>query len=447
MPSHAFSEAPVDPASIVDELLGWLCSAGFHGILGIALGVLAARAMRARHLHWSWAAGVLAVTALARPLHGGWMLTLASASLLASARGRRWHREDLDAGADLAELAARRTGPLDLVRWLALALAARAGGPERIGAARRLHAQELLVGHDEGHRRVSIPLGGETGGTHALVVGATGSGKTVTQTWIAVRAIERGMGAIVLDPKGDGGMREALRMSALAAGRSFLEWTPDGQRVYNPYASGGASEIADKVLAGERFTEPHYLRQAQRYLGHVVRALRATGSQVSLSAIVEHLEPARLELLVRELPESDARATFRYLDSLSPRQQSELAGVRDRLAILAESDLGTWLDPQTTRRPGVRSARRSRQPGGRVLQPRIGQPAAVERDARRRDRAGPPDDRRGIAAKPAADAGRHRRVLRDRGRAGRQAVRPGAICRVQPPAGHAGALRPQARWA
>ena len=29
------------------------------------------------------------------------------------------------------------------------------------------------------------------------------------------------------------------------------------------------------------------------------------------------------------------------------RQQSDLAGVRDRLAIMAESDIGPWLDPQT----------------------------------------------------------------------------------------------------
>jgi type IV secretory pathway TraG/TraD family ATPase VirD4 len=193
---------------------------------------------------------------------------------------------------------------------------------------------------------VSIPFGGASG-RHTLVVGATGSGKTVTQTWIAARAIERGMGAVVVDPKGDRGMREQVRRAALAAGRSFVEWTPEGDRVYNPFARGGASEIADKALAGEHFTEPHYLRQAQRYLGHVVRALRGSDTEVSLRAIVEHLDPARLELLARALPEADARATFSYLDSMSSRQQSELAGVRDRLAILVESDVGPWLDPQT----------------------------------------------------------------------------------------------------
>jgi len=138
-----------------------------------------------------------------------------------------------------------------------------------------------------------------------------------------------------------------VRRAALAHGRCFIEWTPEGECVYNPYALGGASEIADKALAGEHFTEPHYLRQAQRYLGHVVRALRQAEAQVSLKAIVEHLAPGRLEVLARALPEADARATFAYLDSLSSRQQSELAGVRDRLAILAESDVGTWLDPQT----------------------------------------------------------------------------------------------------
>jgi type IV secretory pathway TraG/TraD family ATPase VirD4 len=195
---------------------------------------------------------------------------------------------------------------------------------------------------------VSIPCGGEGGGTHTLVVGSTGSGKTVTQAWIAMRAIEHGMGAIVLDPKGDRGMRDAVRGAAQAAGRTFTEWSPEGPCVYNPYSRGSETQIADKVLAGERFTEPHYLRQAQRYMGHVVRALRQAGFEVTLRRIVEHLSPAELELLARRLREPEARRTHAYLDSLTARQQADLAGVRDRLAILTESDIGPWLDPQTS---------------------------------------------------------------------------------------------------
>jgi len=349
MPSNEIPEDAADPEATVEKLVHWLLSAGAHCVLGVLLGLVAARFMRGRHLHWSWAAGALALVLVARRGLGETTLTLALGALVASVRGRRWQREDTEAGADLADIAALRTRPLDLLRSLARSAELRMGA--RPGGGRWLHTDELPLGLDESHRTVSIPFGLEGGGAHTLVVGATGSGKTVTQTLIAVRAIERGRGAIVLDPKGDSRMREDVRRAAILAGRSFIEWTPDGDSVYNPFARGGASEIADKVLAGERFTEPHYMRQAQRYLGHVVRALRHTGADVSLHAIVGHLDPARLEVLARELPQAEARAAFTYLDSLSSRQHAELAGVRDRLAILAESDVGPWLDPRTAGAP------------------------------------------------------------------------------------------------
>src|SRR4051795_11268109 len=111
---------------------------------------------------------------------------------------------------------------------------------------------------------------------------------------------------------------------------------PGGPCSYNPYARGGETEIADRLLAGERFTEPHYLRQAQRYLGHEIRALRACGREVSLAAVVELLDPDALEVQLRDLEARPAAAGHAYLDSLTPRQLRDLAGVRDRLAVLAE---------------------------------------------------------------------------------------------------------------
>jgi len=347
MPSTAVHETAASLRATGVELLHWTAALAIHCTLAALAGMLLAREMRRRHLHWSWAAVAAAILLLERPVPVGWCSTVALAALAAAARGRRWHREDLEAGADLADLAAQRTDPLDLLTRLARAAAACLR--RRLTGASLLLSGELPLGVDESGRRVSIPFAGASGadGTHALVVGATGSGKTVTQSSIAVRAIERGMGAVVLDPKGDPGLREHVRQAASAAGRRFIEWSPAGGCVYNPYARGGASEIADKLLAGERFTEPHYLRQAQRYLGHVVRALREAGAEVSLQAVVEQLHPDSLEQLARELPERPARATFAYLDSLSSRQLAELAGVRDRLAILAESDIGRWLDPQT----------------------------------------------------------------------------------------------------
>ena len=343
--SHVFTEGEGDPRTIAEQFAHWLQGACIHCAVGLALGLFAASLMRSRHLHWSWSAVGLVLLVLVEPSLGGWASTLAVALLLAAVRGRRWHREDLESGADLAEIATRRRTPAALPGVLARMVSRRLRAI--VGSERWVRGQELMLGRDESGRGVSVPFGGDGGGRHTLVVGATGSGKTVTQTWMAVRAIANGMSAVVVDPKGDRGMRQQLQRAALAAGRAFMEWTPQGELVYNPYARGGASEIADRVLAGEHFTEPHYLRQAQRYLGHLVRALRQSRSEVSLSSIVAHLDPERLEALARAMPEADARATFAYLDSLSSRQRTELAGVRDRLAILAESDVGPWLDPQT----------------------------------------------------------------------------------------------------
>jgi hypothetical protein len=349
MPTQ-YTEQQPDPLTAVSELAHWLINAGLHCALAILIGRLAAHQMRRRHLHWSWAAIVFVAAIAMRPelaLLPDGELTIAVAALTAAARGRRWHREDLDAGADLAGIAAARLTPLEAMRRLTLA------GVESL-RSRRPHVSrdvqapaELVLGRDECGHAVAIPYGGSAGGRHTLVVGATGSGKTVTQTLMAVCSIERGMGAVVIDPKGDRSMRETLERAAQADGRRFVAWTPAGGCVYNPYGRGGETEIADKVLAGERFTEPHYLRQAQRYLGHVVRALRASGAEVGLPEIVQNLDPGQLELLARTLPEIDANPTHAYLDSLTARQKSDLAGVRDRLATIVESDVGRWLDPHS----------------------------------------------------------------------------------------------------
>ena len=317
---------------------------GARWALALAAGALIARLIRAKGLHWSWPLPVVFLAVGARSPLGAAAPLVGLGALGATVRGRRWHREDLYSGGDLAAVARSRLAPLPVLKAAALRLIA--VEPGRLTDGPRQRADQLLLGRERGGRAVSVPFGADAG-RHTLVLGATGSGKTVTQTLMAVRAIERGMGAIVVDPKGDRGMRERLCVAASRAGREFLEWTPGGPCVYNPYARGGDTEIADRVLAGERFTEPHYLRQAQRYLGHAIRALCSADIEVGLHTIVEQLEPTALEMLLRDLPEAEALRGQAYLDSLTARQLRDLAGVRDRLAILTESDVGRWIDPAT----------------------------------------------------------------------------------------------------
>ncbi len=257
----------------------------------------------------------------------------------------------------LAVLLCVRIARIEWTAWLAVALialpfAARPAVGCALGAVlaarrprRRRLRNAIAIGVDRHRRAVAVPLGGESG-SHTLIVGATGSGKTVTETLLVARAVEHGLGAVILDPKGDALLREEARAAAERCGREFLEWTPRGPSTYNPYGHGSAGEIADKALAGERYSEPHYLRQAQRYLAHAVRALDAVGEPASPARLVELMDPRRLELLARAVPDEEhARRLFDYLDGLDGRQRSGLHGTRDRLAILAESEVGRWLAP------------------------------------------------------------------------------------------------------
>jgi conjugal transfer pilus assembly protein TraD len=320
-----------------------------------ALTLLGGRALarwqRRRSMLWTWSLLGLPLALALFPFSTPLALGIGLASLRASRLGARWHSSDLVAGRDLAQAAHERLGIGDAL--------ARANLNRRIGRNGWAHGGSLVVGRDAAGFPVAIPLGG-IAGSHSLILGATGSGKTVSEAWIAGRLIEQGHGAIVIDPKGDQMLRNELRRVAATANRGFLEWTPTGPCAYNPYASGSDSEIADKALAGEVFTEPHYLRQAQRYLGHAVRTMHAAAITVTVPALMAHLQPGRLEVTARALPEQDAGPVNDYLDSLTERQRRDLSGVRDRLSILAESDVRRWFDPTQAPTIDLRAAVRAR---------------------------------------------------------------------------------------
>lgn len=303
---------------------------------GIALAVV----LRSRGLRWTWALLGLPVVVLLWT----WMFGVAVVVLLvcglASILGARWHHTDLVHGADYAEDALNRRGVFETVRHRHHA--------RRLREQRWIRNGWLAVGRDGRGRTISMPVGYESG-HHTLVLGATGAGKTVSEAWIAARMIEHGHGAVVIDPKGDEMLRNELRAAAQRRGAQFLEWTPEGPSAYSPYGHGSDGEIADKTLAGEVFTEPHYLRQAQRYIAHAVRVMHRAEVPVTPVSLAAHMNPDILEVTARQLPEEQAAEVQAYLDSLGERQRRELAGVRDRVAILAESETAPWLQPAPDR--------------------------------------------------------------------------------------------------
>jgi hypothetical protein len=316
--------------------------------VGLVAGFAAILALRSAGLRYTWALCGAPVAYLAWLIDWQVGLACATATALTAGVGFHWHHEDIRRGGEEARRARESIGPTHAARaWAAQRRLAERGrvrpAERRMLGGEREAGVALAIGRRGGVRHV--PLGLDRG-VHALVLGATGAGKTVTQAAILQAHVLAGLGAIVIDPKGDRYLRGVLRNAAERRGVAFRRWSPTGDAVYNPFARGGSTEITDKLLAGQRWSEPHYELATQRLLLHVLGTMHAAGLwPPTLSQIVRHMDPDRLDALACESGGELAAKVSDYVDGLSARARADLGGGRDRLAVLAEGELGPRLDP------------------------------------------------------------------------------------------------------
>ncbi len=172
---------------------------------------------------------------------------------------------------------------------------------------------------------VAPPL--EVWGRQALILGETGSGKTVTALTIAAETLRLGWDVYWIDGKADHETCDAFLAAAKAAGveakDGFAE-PIDGWR-------GGAEAVVNRLLATQVFTEPYYEGIART----VLRA--AVGGQVpgGLRELVGRLDR---RVLVRVV--GDDRDLADVLRQIPDR---ELFGVRSRYEGIAWA-VGSALD-------------------------------------------------------------------------------------------------------
>jgi hypothetical protein len=211
----------------------------------------------------------------------------------------------------------------------------------RLVKERRLPTAGMLLGIDDDGKVVH--LADDELEAHALVVGATGSGKTTTLLAIARSAIQRWIPVVYVDLKGDPAVSQVLR--AEASLRIHREWSLDGPTHWNPLAQGNATELKDKLIGLESWTEPHYKRAAERYLQTVLTVLEYANvaRAPTLSEVVALMELARLNGQLRDVPLDLADRVSAYLDALAPDQLSAIRGLAARLAVITESGAGEYL--------------------------------------------------------------------------------------------------------
>jgi len=244
--------------------------------------------------------------------------------------------------------------------WGLAAMAVAGAGVVAASAVRRVAAQraatrspgegEVVLGVDRRGRPVALSDGQLA--AHGLIVGASGAGKSTTLLGILTDQIHRGRSVVAIDLKGSPAFATQLRRTTELAGREFRLWTPDGPEHWNPLAHGNATSLKDKLIATERFTEPHYQRAAERYVQSAVGVLLAArpGAAPQLEEVVSLMEPRRLASMLRHVDRPLADRVQDYLAGLTPDQVSAIRGLGTRLAILSESHAGPYLAP--SRDPG-----------------------------------------------------------------------------------------------
>jgi conjugal transfer pilus assembly protein TraD len=207
------------------------------------------------------------------------------------------------------------------------------------GAERR--ADQVVLGADPKGRTVT--LSEDQLSAHALIVGASGAGKTTTLLRILGEQIAQGRAVVALDLKGSPTFAADLERAATRAGRPFRLWTLDGPARWNPLAHGNATELKDKLIGSERFSEPHYRRAAERYVQSAIQVLQASGRQPDLAGVVALMDPRRLSAVARQLDTPLGERVRDYLESLTADQLSAVRGLGSRLALLSESSAGAFL--------------------------------------------------------------------------------------------------------
>ena len=177
-----------------------------------------------------------------------------------------------------------------------------------------------LIGKDRYDRNVS--LSDQSANQHTLVLGTTGSGKTVTVCNIVESAMKRGLPLIYIDGKGDYDLASRVARYGHEHGKSVSVFSMKGESMaYNPLASGGFTSKKDRIIELREWSEEHYKKLAEGYLQAVFKVMEACNVPCNMGTLTDNLDLKKLKALVRK-NEADIPDAQRLMDELNAQDQA-----------------------------------------------------------------------------------------------------------------------------
>jgi hypothetical protein len=293
---------------------------------------------------------------------------LASAGVVAAALARRHRLAALGAGGELREFERSRR-----MAWTALRFPDRADRAERRARGERTHIAsqgELVRERAWPPGEPFVPMTGDgrgripcREGRHLLIVGATGSGKTVSaRRWLLSRILGDGVAVLATDPKGDRGLERDLRDAARLVGRPLVVFDPrdPGTARWNPLWSEDTGAVVSRLVApigaGEGNAR-YYADLLQIHLGTVAAGLRAARLwPANVALLLDAAQIGRFDRLYRLVRDragdgSEAAARLREHRAVlaGPEGRRDLTGGIVRLRVVAGETWRTVLTPHPER--------------------------------------------------------------------------------------------------
>ena len=213
-----------------------------------------------------------------------------------------------------------------------------AGDGSVLGVDLETGATVALSDHDANH--------------HTLIVGATGTGKTVTGTNIIQSHLERGHPVIFLDGKGDVGLGRRLKAFAEDLERPAYIFhhefggDVDDACTYNPITADDFTALANLITTLRPFTEPHYEVLQKGFMQAATKVAKAIGEPVDLLTLGNLLSVNAMTVATRRNKDRIADAQV-LLAEVQEQRVAEKEGVESLTGViknLARSSLAPLFD-------------------------------------------------------------------------------------------------------
>ena len=175
---------------------------------------------------------------------------------------------------------------------------------------------------------------------HTHIIGATGSGKTESVVLNFLQQdVSRGLGAIILDAKGDDSFLQSLKTFVPESKIKVFDLSSSESLTYDPLEAGNSMEAAQRLFASLVWSEEYYKSKASAALQRVFQSFSERNKRnPTLRDLAEIFESA--------VSFSNAVYSPSYELKLAEKDFPELSGLRDQINTLCTGHLRNTLSPE-----------------------------------------------------------------------------------------------------